>query len=281
MGKQRQTTNSTPTIGPCSLEDIKKSIDDLSTGMKQKDKKIENLIQKVSELEQTIKRKDKRIEELENRIEDLEAVTNESKRFSLKNNIIIRGLAITKPPRTFSEVARQPEPLTALSEETMEAVRLPGSTMESEQGQGAFSRSSQSQPPRDSNYKTFTNVRDQLLAYFDEHVGIKLDTQDIVAAHELRAGQKDSTPPLVVRFAFTSIKQDLIENYRHRRIFKNKIYFNDQLTVLNGKISFQARTLKKNDKIHSTWTRLGKVFIKDTQNSRPVWIQKLKDLPSM
>ncbi len=143
--------------------------------------------------------------------------------------------------------------------------------------------SSQSQAPVDVtpiNVKMFRCVRDQVIQFIEENVGIKLQHEDIVAAHELKPGRNDSVAPLVVRFAFTAVKQDVMFGYRQRRIYHKKIYFNDQLTVLNGKISYQARTLVKNGALHGTWTRLGKMFIKETQTSRPVWIQKLQELPS-
>ena len=79
------------------LADIKSSIDSLcheisilSTANEERDKKIENLITIITE-------KDKTIKDLEDRVDTLESYTNEMKRFTLKNNIIIKGLEITKP----------------------------------------------------------------------------------------------------------------------------------------------------------------------------------------
>ncbi len=73
-------------------------------------------------------------------------------------------------------------------------------------------------------------------------MGLRLEKEDIVAAHELKKGRNDTVPPLIDRFSFTSIKQDIMEEFRKQGLFKQKIYINDQLTTINT-IFYHARSL--------------------------------------
>ncbi len=236
---------------------------------------IDRLCNKVSSLEKTITLKDKRIDELEQRVNELEAFTNESKRYSLKNNVIIRGLPVTKPHQSYAEAANAPAP-EEIGESQIEPIRTSSSATSDTDGSLG---SQSSKPSRPSHYRAFQSIRDEVIGFIDRSMGLHLEKEDIVAAHELKKGRNDAVPPLIVRFAFTSIKQDIMEEFRKRRLFKQKIYINDQLTTINNTIFYHARSLVKNNTIQSAWTRLGKIYIRQTAHDKPVWVQKLSDLP--
>ena len=181
------------------------------------------------------------------------------KRFTLKNNVIIKGMNINKPPRSFADIASKPAPQS-------------------------FQESSDTEPVteavdvRPSNAVLFKSTRSQVMDFINSKMGVQLEEEDICAAHELKPGRNDKVPPLVVRFTYTSVKQDVMSAKRNIPRTEN-IYINDQLTATNGKIFYQARSLVRNHKLHAAWTRLGQVFTKVTEVSRPVLVKSLKDLP--
>ena len=79
--------------------------------------------------------------------------------------------------------------------------------------------------------------------------------EDICAAHELKKGPKDTVPPLVIRFTYTSVKQDVMSARRNLRRIQgatNPVYFNDQLTEVNGSVFGKARQLQKQGIIAGT-----------------------------
>ena len=88
-----------------TLSDLKIVLDTLCDGVNSLKADNAMLMGKVSSLEEKLKQKDEKIKCLEGRVEELEGYTNEMKRYSLKNNIIIKGLKINKPVRTFAAVA--------------------------------------------------------------------------------------------------------------------------------------------------------------------------------
>lgn len=84
-----------------SIDALVKKVDDMAKVNIDKDKKIEKLLK-------AIESKDKKIDELNERVTDMEILTNEMKRFTLKNNIIIRGLHLTKiQNRSYAAVSSQ------------------------------------------------------------------------------------------------------------------------------------------------------------------------------
>ena len=256
-----------PTESNVNLLDIKHSLDTLCNAVElltksneDKEVKIDNLIQKVNSLEKIIVAKDKKISELEHRVSELESFTNEMKRYTLKNNVIIKGLSLKKPVRSFAAVAMEPAPESNPSENPEEVK--------------AGTRSST--PGSDM----FRLVRKQVVEFVNSSMSVDIVEEDICAAHELKKGPMDSVPPLVVRFAYTSTKQDVMASRKNLRRTAKDIYINDQLTMMNGKIFSRARFLKRNGVFHAVWTTLGKVIVKRTESSSPIWIKTLAELPA-
>ncbi len=248
---------------PVSLLDIKNTLDILCNSVEgltksnsEKDAKIDNLLEEVSKLRKILTARDKKIADLKCRITEMEHFTNESKRFSLKNNVIIRGLRIVKPPRSYAAVVNE--------QQVQDASAAPEPV-----------RTSSSTPATDM----FKLVRSQVVEYVQKNLEVAISEEDISAAHELKKGPNDEVALLVVRFVYTMSKQDVMSRTKYLR--GKNVYLNDQLTKTNGKIFGRARYLKRMNFIHATWTRLGKVFVKKTEHSSPTWITSLLDLPTV
>lgn len=223
-------------------------IDTLQTTCEQKDKKIEELLK-------VIKDKDVQINNLEERVSDLENLTNESKRYSLKDNIIIKGLKVTFDQRqaSYSSVAS------------------------SNQAEDASS-SPEGLNPRSSAALKFRITRKQVTEFINLKMNVPIEEEEISAAHELPKGPRDTVAPIVVRFVYTSTKQDVMAARRNLRGSQTPVYFNDQLTAMNGKIFSKARQMFKQGVLAGCWTRLGKIYVKRTETSSPTWIQSIAQL---
>ncbi len=186
------------------------------------------------------------------------------------------ALLSQKPHKSHAEAANA-SGHEDIVESQIESVRTWSSATTTDGSLGSQS----SKPSRPSNYRAFQSIRDEVLGFIDRSMGLRLGKEDTVAAHELKKGQNDTFPPLIVRFAFTSIKQDMImEEFRKWRLFKQRIYINDQLTAINNKIFYHARSVVKNNTIQSAWTRLGKIYIHQAAHDKPVWVQNCLIYPS-
>ena len=253
-----------------NLSDIKTSLDSLHVlvyGLKSanedKDKKIDSLIHQVSSLQKLVVQKDQKIIQLENKVLKLEEEQDEMKRYSLKNNVIIKGLTVTKPvPRSYAAAAQVEEaPSLEAAPESVDSVRA-----------------------HPTQVKTFNSTRKQIVEFVNTKMHVKITEDDISAAHVLKKGDKDEVPPLIVRFVTTACKQDVMSARKLlKKIDKGKgpIYMNDQLTRTSSELFRDCRKMWQQKEIAATWTTLGKVFAKKHELSRPVWVQSTRDLQKL
>ena len=74
-----------------------------------------------------------------------------------------------------------------------------------------------------------------------------------------------------------SIRVKFYNIWDRREIYLNRItalkqtgiYMNEDLTRINSQLAYKARKLKRDKKIHQTWTMMGRVFVKETEESEP------------
>ena len=90
---------------------------------------------------------------------------------------------------------------------------------------------------------------------------------------------KKEIPDIVLRVTNRKTKVTLLRN---AKLLKGtRVFFNEHLTRRNAQIAREARRLKREKKIISTWTRNCKVFIKTLgtpETSQVRHIQSLEDL---
>lgn len=70
----------------------------------------------------------------------------------------------------------------------------------------------------------------------------------------------NNTPAVIIRFANRKHKTALLK--QGRKLKGTNVYINEHLTKWNSDIARTARSLKKEEKIQSTWTNNCKIFIK-------------------
>ena len=95
---------------------------------------------------------------------------------------------------------------------------------------------------------------EQQVVEFLQKKGISINKDTIEACHPFP--QKDKTKPatIIMRFANRKFKTDLL---RQGRMLKGTdVYLNEHLTKSNAEIAKQARYLRKEGKIKSTWSIL-------------------------
>ena len=109
---------------------------------------------------------------------------------------------------------------------------------------------------------------------------------DINICHRMASNNSDKPRPIIVRFRSYSAKRELYAARKHLRDIElgehfagtDKIYINENLTRYRKDLFAKVRKHKKDKQWHSSWSIDGKLFIKKTQNGKPVRIHCVEDL---
>ena len=105
-----------------------------------------------------------------------------------------------------------------------------------------------------------------------------LDPNMISTCHTLPRKEGNTKPLIIMRFANRKAKMELLS--QTSKLKRTSVYLNDHLTKRNAEIARAARILKKQEKIHATWTRSCKIWIKPTENAKPIMVRNLDELNS-
>ncbi|KAL7388350.1 hypothetical protein ABVT39_012223 [Epinephelus coioides] len=103
------------------------------------------------------------------------------------------------------------------------------------------------------------SLEQQVLQFFASK-DIDIDRSTISACHTLPRKNNTAKPAIVIRFVNKKVKIDMLR--QGKKLRGSDVYINEHLTKRNADIAWQARALRKQNKIQATWTRNCKVWIK-------------------
>ena len=88
-------------------------------------------------------------------------------------------------------------------------------------------------------------------------LNLKIATHDIVRSHRVGLNGEDMATPRDVIASFTShsTKNAIMRN--GGKLKGSRIYVNEDMTRIRGKIAWEARQLRREGKLLDTWTRDG------------------------
>lgn len=130
----------------------------------------------------------------------------------------------------------------------------------------------------DASTKEMQTLETQVITFFDKK-SINIQSKNIVACHTLPRKDSKTKPAIIIRFVNRKHKIDLLR--QARKLKGTGVYLNEHLTKKNADIARQARILRKQNKIQSTWTRNCKVMIRlngTPEEAKVMMIRELKDL---
>ncbi len=113
----------------------------------------------------------------------------------------------------------------------------------------------------------------------------QISTNDIETA--FRCGREsDSTKPrnLVVHFKTKKQRDAFYANRKKTSISdntENSIYINEDLTLHRAKLFHDARKMKKQGRLHATWTQYGNIMVKRTSEDQPKAVYDHSDLRTL
>lgn len=103
------------------------------------------------------------------------------------------------------------------------------------------------------------SLEQQVMVFF-ENKGIDLERNGIEACHSLPRKNKNEKPAIIIRFINRKYKKQLLK--QGRKLKGTNVYVNEHLIKKNADIARQARLLRKQKKIQSTWTSDCRVYVK-------------------
>uniref|UniRef100_A0A1A7ZXN5 Uncharacterized protein n=1 Tax=Nothobranchius furzeri TaxID=105023 RepID=A0A1A7ZXN5_NOTFU len=119
------------------------------------------------------------------------------------------------------------------------------------------------------------SLEEQVIAFFNSK-GIEMDSKDIEGCQTLPRKNKNQKPAIIIRFVNRKQKKELLK--QGRKLKGTNVYVNEHLTKKNADIARQARLLRKQKKIQSTWTSDCKVFIKLNGTPEQAKVLVIKEL---
>jgi hypothetical protein len=97
--------------------------------------------------------------------------------------------------------------------------------------------------------------------------------------YTLELNKDEENAKSTVRIAFNN-KDKKKQVMKSKKALKgNEIWLGDDLTKYRSDIAFHARKAVKGNKISQTWVTGGTVFIKKTENAKPIKINNICDIP--
>ena len=131
---------------------------------------------------------------------------------------------------------------------------------------------------------------DQIVTDLASMTGVTITPADIDRSHRIGKPTDGKSRPIIVRFANFSKRQEFYNARRELRKPRpvpgstvtaetaSRTFLADNLTKQNQHTMFVARGLKKEGKIHSTWTDVGKMKIRLREGGPTTIIRSVEDL---
>lgn len=225
-----------------TMTDLKSSIDELRKEIITKDSIISCLSVEVNTLKEENDNLSTSLANCRDRLDLLETYTR-------VDNLIIKGI-----PERYAEAAA-----------TNASVGIMANNSHQQQWQ-----------PDENSDTTMSLVID----FCSNTLGTDIQLSDISIAHRMPKGKHDKMRPVMVRFTNRRIRDTV---YRARRKLRgsNAIYINEHLTKQNDELFLNCRQLKKQRKVHSTWTWHGISYVKCSESSRAIKIANQADLDKL
>ena len=122
-------------------------------------------------------------------------------------------------------------------------------------------------------HKSNENLETTMLDLCKNKLNVKLEPTEIDSLSRVK-----KTKQVIMTFTTYRKKAEVM---KARKLLKTKmpsVYINESLTPKQSEIFAETRKLMKEKAINTTWTRDGKVYVKETESSQPIHVTKKEEL---
>ncbi len=125
------------------------------------------------------------------------------------------------------------------------------------------------------------NLQQKLLTIANEKLNLQTITgDDIDQCYRFGKPNNLKARDVIVRFKSREKRNLVFKCKRNMPREDPPIYINEDLTQPRNKLFYDARCLRRTEKIHATWTQEGNVIVKVTDTSKPVPVRTHRELRS-
>ena len=121
-------------------------------------------------------------------------------------------------------------------------------------------------------------------------IDVPVNEEDISTSHPLTSYNSDAPPKKIVKFTRRDVRN--VYYAKRRKIIKIKtnelpdlgvtervnIYISESLTLFKKKLFGAVNSVKKRLRWKHIWTQNGRIFLKEAERSKPIYIDSYKDL---
>ena len=121
-------------------------------------------------------------------------------------------------------------------------------------------------------------------------INVPVKQEDVSTSHLLPSYNSDAPPKIIVKFTRRDVRNVFYAN--RRQIFKirtnalpdlgvtdqENIYISESLTPFKKKLFGEVNKVKKRLRWKHIWTQNGRIFVKETERTKPVYIDSYIDL---
>lgn len=136
--------------------------------------------------------------------------------------------------------------------------------------------------PKGLQLPTNNEIQEMIVNHIRDDLGLQFEDKDINFAYLMNKSKANSAPiSILVNFASIHKKNEVLQQAKSLRKDSNqypRIFYNERLTKKTSELAFKARTLQRLNKISSTWTYRGEVFIRQEKFANPIRISNANDL---
>lgn len=108
----------------------------------------------------------------------------------------------------------------------------------------------------------YSSVETTVITFCRDALGVEIKQGDISIAHRLKAGIKDVTRPVIVRFANRRIRNLVYSSKKCLKGHTSRVFISEHLTKTSSDLFYEARRLLREKKIFGAWTQNGQVFVR-------------------
>ena len=106
------------------------------------------------------------------------------------------------------------------------------------------------------------SVEASVLTFIKDALHVNITPADISTAHRLKAGDKDTSRPVIVRFANRRVRNEVYSARMALRNSPSPVFVSEHLTKSDADLFYEARKLLKDKKIFAAWTQNGLVNVR-------------------
>ena len=86
---------------------------------------------------------------------------------------------------------------------------------------------------------------------------------------------------ILVKFKNQSLHNILYQKKRMLRKETQQVFINEHLTTRRSQLFYQVRQMRKQRKVHGTWTQSGNILVKINEDSTPIAVTNIKAVKSL